>query len=448
MSFSNNFRTNQYFPREFDQKNNNIQLLLQSRQNEQNARKKEQPFQNQLFDAMSVKLYEVIANLRKYHEVIDNLQKQIKEIREHKMDGYVKEFYADKNGEICVRFISTFGKGKICYENGDEYDGEWKNGKLCGKGIMKYKKGGVYDGEWASGKKNGKGIMKYKNGEVYNGEWKNDDRCGYGTITLKNDVVKKGTWKNDKLDQTQTIEIIENGNVYTGKIKNNEKHGNGIEIMKSGFVFEGEWENGKKNNFGIIKKNNQVILQFWKEGRMVSSLEITTNHNFSICDFNDVSIVTELTDGEKEELICPIMIDRFFPVITSCNHKFCKLALEKYQNGSEKNDNMSCPICRKNIDFFVEDKEAIKILQKCIFKVKDEKMVYDIFIKCYEFVKKWFNSKNVNITIKQSKEENNNFTRNYYLDRRIPYSDTGETDTSSDTSDGSDRIMEETDTDD
>ena len=30
------------------------------------------------------------------------------------------------------------GKGKIIYNNGNEYDGEWKNDKKNGEGYMEY----------------------------------------------------------------------------------------------------------------------------------------------------------------------------------------------------------------------------------------------------------------------------------------------------------------------
>ena len=34
------------------------------------------------------------------------------------------------------------------YDNGDKYDGEWKNGKKEGKGIFYYNNGDKYEGIW------------------------------------------------------------------------------------------------------------------------------------------------------------------------------------------------------------------------------------------------------------------------------------------------------------
>jgi len=44
-----------------------------------------------------------------------------------------------------------------------------------GKGKMIYNDGRVYEGDFLYDKKNGKGKMTYPNGKVEEGEWNNDD---------------------------------------------------------------------------------------------------------------------------------------------------------------------------------------------------------------------------------------------------------------------------------
>ena len=59
------------------------------------------------------------------------------------------------------------------YNNGEKYDGKWKNDKKEGKGIFYYFNGDKYDGEWKDDKKEGKGTFYYKNGkscDVRNGK--------------------------------------------------------------------------------------------------------------------------------------------------------------------------------------------------------------------------------------------------------------------------------------
>ena len=45
---------------------------------------------------------------------------------------------------------------------------------------------------------NGHGIFKWNNGEVYEGNWKNDKADGYGEYQSKDGVIYKGNWKDDQ----------------------------------------------------------------------------------------------------------------------------------------------------------------------------------------------------------------------------------------------------------
>ena len=41
------------------------------------------------------------------------------------------------------------------YDNGDKYEGNWKNGLKSGKGSYTYKNGKRYKGNWKNGHKSG-----------------------------------------------------------------------------------------------------------------------------------------------------------------------------------------------------------------------------------------------------------------------------------------------------
>ena len=45
------------------------------------------------------------------------------------------------------------GKGIYYYNDGDRYEGDFKNGKREGKGIEYYNNGDRYEGDWKKGKK-------------------------------------------------------------------------------------------------------------------------------------------------------------------------------------------------------------------------------------------------------------------------------------------------------
>lgn len=71
-----------------------------------------------------------------------NLQKEEPQVKEE----VVKKEDENLNGEAKKRF-----------PNRDEYEGEWKEGKMHGKGVYRYVNGNRYEGEYADDLFNGKG---------------------------------------------------------------------------------------------------------------------------------------------------------------------------------------------------------------------------------------------------------------------------------------------------
>jgi hypothetical protein len=52
-----------------------------------------------------------------------------------------------------------------------------------------------FKGLLVEGRREGKGIQLYENGDVYEGDWKNDKREGNGKLTMKESYYD-GEWKN------------------------------------------------------------------------------------------------------------------------------------------------------------------------------------------------------------------------------------------------------------
>ena len=73
----------------------------------------------------------------------------------------------------CIKGDCNNGQGTYRWESGDEYVGEWKDGKRHGQGtqtqqVFRTK----YVGEWKDGEFNGQGTLTYINGTVEKGIWK------------------------------------------------------------------------------------------------------------------------------------------------------------------------------------------------------------------------------------------------------------------------------------
>ena len=134
------------------------------------------------------------------------------------------------------------GKGKNIWSNGNEYDGDWKDNRRHGQGKLTYSDGGYYLGEWNHDKKSGRGVNKWANGDEYNGFWKDNKRHGQGTMTYTNGGQYKGEWVNDKREG-EGFNKWSNGDTYEGDWKNNVKHGQGTFQAKDGTKQDGTWEN-------------------------------------------------------------------------------------------------------------------------------------------------------------------------------------------------------------
>jgi ankyrin repeat protein len=122
------------------------------------------------------------------------------------------------------------------YENGDVYDGEWKDDMKEGNGIMIYANRDVYKGEWGDDVKQGNGKMIYANGDIYKGEWEDDMKEGNGTM------------------------IYVNGDIYDGEWFNDVKQGNGKMIYNDKTEYNGYWEDDKKS---IILDDNDNDNDNW-----------------------------------------------------------------------------------------------------------------------------------------------------------------------------------------
>eukprot|EP00984_Skeletonema_dohrnii_P022531 scaffold11656_cov85-Skeletonema_dohrnii-CCMP3373.AAC.2 len=143
----------------------------------------------------------------------------------------------ESSNESKMKKHSHSGKGTITYDNGDVYEGKFRNSEPHGIG-MTYKDGRVckgiwwngkieYEGDLVNGKPHGRGKWTYSNGAVYEGEWKNGKKHGKGKWTYSH-----GT--------------------YEGEFRDGLRHGKGKHIYLNVAVHEGDWKDDKNTARGHI----------------------------------------------------------------------------------------------------------------------------------------------------------------------------------------------------
>jgi hypothetical protein len=120
------------------------------------------------------------------------------------------------------------GKGTYTNDNGNNYVGEFKDGKVHGQGTLTYVNGAKYVGEYKDGMMHGQGTLTFAFGEFkgdkFVGEWKDNNKLR-GTYTWENGGFK--------------------GDIYEGEWKDDKMHGQGTYTSANGDKYAGEFMNGK-----------------------------------------------------------------------------------------------------------------------------------------------------------------------------------------------------------
>merc|ERR1711871_1666983 len=153
------------------------------------------------------------------------------------------------------------GKGKAVYPNGDEYEGEYQEGKRHGQGVYKWVKMVVdeetgeskaavddeckpvfqstYTGQYAANLKDGEGVFEYPNGDIYSGEWRFGTKHGRGTfIHAESNARLVGTYVDGKFVKGKWVMADA---TYTGGYKDNKPFGPGQFVFKTGNRQNGEY---------------------------------------------------------------------------------------------------------------------------------------------------------------------------------------------------------------
>ena len=94
------------------------------------------------------------------------------------------------------------GQGRMTYDEGDSFCGEWSQDRPHGHGVFTHANSDTYTGEWVRGFKNGFGVFCYSEGDYrYEGTWAGGGAGGgrstfqgQGTMLQHGKVLAVGIW--------------------------------------------------------------------------------------------------------------------------------------------------------------------------------------------------------------------------------------------------------------
>ena len=183
------------------------------------------------------------------------------------------------------------GQGTLTLVDGKKYVGEFRDNNLNGRGTYTWPGGEKYVGEFRGGKKHGQGTFTWSNGEKYVGKWKNNMRNGEGTFTAVNLEKYVGEWKDDARNGHGTV-TWPNGNKYVGEFINNNLNGRGTYTWPGGETYVGEFRDSKINGQGTRTfPHGEKYVGEWKDNMRNGEGTLTlTNGEKYVGDWKDDNV--------------------------------------------------------------------------------------------------------------------------------------------------------------
>ncbi|XP_048639749.1 MORN repeat-containing protein 1 isoform X2 [Marmota marmota marmota] len=121
------------------------------------------------------------------------------------------------------------GHGKLLFNDGSYYEGEFADGEITGLGCRYWAwSGNTYSGHFILGEPQGHGVMKYKAGGHYEGELSHGLRAGRGFL------------------------VDGEGQEYEGSFHDNRRHGRGQMLFKNGDKYDGDWVQDRRQGHGVL----------------------------------------------------------------------------------------------------------------------------------------------------------------------------------------------------
>uniref|UniRef100_A0A9J8BVR2 MORN repeat-containing protein 4 n=3 Tax=Cyprinus carpio TaxID=7962 RepID=A0A9J8BVR2_CYPCA len=94
----------------------------------------------------------------------------------------------------------TLTRGSFTYSSGEEYTGEWKEGRRHGKGELKFADGTCYKGHFENGLFHGSGVLVFPDGSRYEGEFAQGKFQGVGIFSRFDGMKFEGEFKSGRVE--------------------------------------------------------------------------------------------------------------------------------------------------------------------------------------------------------------------------------------------------------
>jgi TPR repeat protein len=144
------------------------------------------------------------------------------------------------------------GHGELTQSNGHHYVGQFVAGVRQGDGV-EHSSDGLYRGAWRADLPNGQGEFHANDGSSYQGQWRDGQRQGFGRFTDDNGSTYEGDWIADAPHGFGNLSSAD-GSHYHGRWSQGSRDGYGNATDTSELDYTGTWVAGQRQGFGIVTR--------------------------------------------------------------------------------------------------------------------------------------------------------------------------------------------------
>ena len=192
--------------------------------------------------------------------------------KEGKKIGFGLIFWEDSS-KLKGYFTNSKLNGIVYFQNcgndNSTFFGEYKNNIPIGYGIYS-RKGYILEGNnWEKNNLNDIGISIWEEGEMYEGEFKNSTKDGIGLYRWVDGTSYVGQFKKNKIHGYGKM-TFSNGNSYEGEFNEGFLTGWGKFVWDDGKYYIGNYLKDKKHGFGFFVWSLEpliALIGFWNQGK-------------------------------------------------------------------------------------------------------------------------------------------------------------------------------------
>ena len=144
-----------------------------------------------------------------------------------------------------VVIVAEAGPRVMTFENGDRYEGEFRDGEFHGRGVYTWAIGDRYEGELRDGEFHGHGVYTWADGARYEGEFRDDKFHGRAVFTAADGSRYEGEFRDDKR-YSRAVLTEADGSRYKGEFRDDKRHSRAVPTEAEGSRYEGEFRDDKR----------------------------------------------------------------------------------------------------------------------------------------------------------------------------------------------------------